>query len=80
MRSSSFRDEEAMISRKAGMAQGTLRNPNVPIAEGSKSAQASKVQKIPTLTAFSGLGNPEKSEPHDSFSLWDSRFRQALQS
>lgn len=70
MRSSSFRDEEAMISRKPGMAQGMLRNPNVPIGEESKPAHASKVQKIPTPKVFSsGLGSPEKSdEPHDGFS------------
>lgn len=36
MRSSSFRDEEAMISRKPGMAQGMLRNPHTPIGEGSR--------------------------------------------
>lgn len=70
-----------MRSRKPGMAQGMLRNPNVPIGEGGKPAQASKIHKIPTLTVFSsGLGSPEESdEPHDGFSLWDSRFRQVLQ-
>lgn len=70
-----------MRSRKPAMAQGTLRNPNVPIGKGSKPAQASKIQKFATLTVFSsGLGSPEKSdEPYDGFSSWDSRFRQVLQ-
>lgn len=67
MRSRSFRDEESMIGRKPEMAQDMLKNTNIPVGEGSKPAQASKIQKIPTLTLFtSGLGNPEKSqEPHD---------------
>lgn len=65
MRSSSFRDEEAMISRKPGMAQGTLRNPDVPRGEGSKPAQVSEVQEIPTLTVFSsGLGSLRRVMSH----------------
>lgn len=38
MKSRSFRDEEATIGKKPGMAQGMSRNPNLPVGERSKPA------------------------------------------
>lgn len=60
MRSRSFRDEEATIGKKPGMAQGMSRNPNLPVGERSKPAQASNVQKIPTLTIQQWIREPCK--------------------
>jgi len=41
-RSRSFRDEKAMTGRKAVMTQSMLRNPDIPVREGSKPEQTSE--------------------------------------